>query len=522
MRVLRYGLLTVGLLLTLSVFAQATPQFATGIVFHDRNRNGIRDSGEPGIPNVLVSNQREVVRTDAQGRYRIPVSDDTIIFVIKPRGWMTALLEENVPRFYYVHKPNGSPPVRFGGVRPTGPLPESIDFPLYPQRESERFTALMFGDTQPRNLTEVHYIGRDIVRELMGTNRAVFGVVLGDVVFDDLNMFEPLNQVMGKIGIPIYYVLGNHDINFDAEDNRHKAETWHRVYGPNYYAFQYGSAHFIVLDNINWTGARGDQRGFYVAGLGERQIEFVRNYLRFVPRNHLVVLLMHIPMWELPDEERRALFDALVPFPNTLSFSAHTHKQAHRFFGADTGWKGRNPHHHVNAVAACGSWWRGAPNPVGIPHTTQRDGTPNGYLWLEVNRNRYNIRYQAARRPADYQMNIYLPDEVERAKTGETPVLVNFFFGSEKCIVEMSLNDTNQWTRLTQVTDTPDPAYAEMKRLEQEFKLPGLTLPGVDTAVHLWRGTLPANLPRGTHVLHIRVRDMFGNEHRDRRIFMVR
>ncbi len=184
MRVLRYGLLTVGLLLTLSVFAQATPQFATGIVFHDRNRNGIRDSGEPGIPNVLVSNQREVVRTDAQGRYRIPVSDDTIIFVIKPRGWMTALLEENVPRFYYVHKPNGSPPVRFGGVRPTGPLPESIDFPLYPQRESERFTALMFGDTQPRNLTEVHYIGRDIVRELMGTNRAVFGVVLGDVVFD--------------------------------------------------------------------------------------------------------------------------------------------------------------------------------------------------------------------------------------------------------------------------------------------------------------------------------------------------
>ncbi|MCS7273628.1 MAG: hypothetical protein NZ550_05720, partial [Fimbriimonadales bacterium] len=75
--------------------------------------NGIRDAGERGIPNVLVSNQREVVKTDAQGRYRLPVNDDTIIFVVKPRGWRTPLSEANVRRFYYVHKPNGSIPLRY-------------------------------------------------------------------------------------------------------------------------------------------------------------------------------------------------------------------------------------------------------------------------------------------------------------------------------------------------------------------------------------------------------------------------
>ena len=38
---------------------------ARGVVFHDRNQNGQRDAGEPGLPNVLVSNQQEVVATDA-------------------------------------------------------------------------------------------------------------------------------------------------------------------------------------------------------------------------------------------------------------------------------------------------------------------------------------------------------------------------------------------------------------------------------------------------------------------------
>ncbi|MCS7310995.1 MAG: metallophosphoesterase, partial [Armatimonadetes bacterium] len=188
MRISQWRFGFIGLLLWLVWGALAQPM-ATGVVFHDRNRNGIRDAGEPGVPNVLVSNQREVVKTDAQGRYRLPVDDDTILFVIKPRGWRTAISEANVPRFYYVHKPNGSIPVRYGGVAPTGALPASVDFPLYPQRESERFSVLVFGDTQPRDLTEVFYIGRDVVRELIGTQAAAFGVVLGDVLFVDLSLF---------------------------------------------------------------------------------------------------------------------------------------------------------------------------------------------------------------------------------------------------------------------------------------------------------------------------------------------
>jgi hypothetical protein len=138
MRILQWRFGWIGLLLTLVVGAWAQ-QVATGVVFHDRNRNGIRDAGEPGIPNVLVSNQREVVKTDAQGRYRLPVDDDTILFVIKPRGWALPVTEDNVPRLYYVHKPNGSIPVRYGGVPPDRTVASIGGLPAVPAARARPF-----------------------------------------------------------------------------------------------------------------------------------------------------------------------------------------------------------------------------------------------------------------------------------------------------------------------------------------------------------------------------------------------
>ena len=57
-------------------------EFARGTVFHDLNRNAVRDAGEPGLADVCVSNGREVVKSDAEGRWDLPVSDDTAFFVV--------------------------------------------------------------------------------------------------------------------------------------------------------------------------------------------------------------------------------------------------------------------------------------------------------------------------------------------------------------------------------------------------------------------------------------------------------
>ncbi|MGE8381125.1 MAG: metallophosphoesterase N-terminal domain-containing protein, partial [Sphingobacterium sp.] len=68
--------LAISLALTQTVQAQ---EFAKGKVFLDVNRNGKLDKNEKGIASVSVSNGREVVATDKDGNYQLPVGNDNII-----------------------------------------------------------------------------------------------------------------------------------------------------------------------------------------------------------------------------------------------------------------------------------------------------------------------------------------------------------------------------------------------------------------------------------------------------------
>ncbi|MEZ6076058.1 MAG: metallophosphoesterase N-terminal domain-containing protein [Pirellulaceae bacterium] len=141
---------------------------ARGVVFEDLNGNRVRDTGEAGLPDIRVSNGADIVSTDADGKYELSISDDAIVFVIKPSGWSPPLNSQKLPQFYYIHKPKGSPAdFQFAGVAPTGPLPESIDFPLTRQLEPQKFKALMFGDPQPRDIREVEYIAHDVIEQVI-------------------------------------------------------------------------------------------------------------------------------------------------------------------------------------------------------------------------------------------------------------------------------------------------------------------------------------------------------------------
>ena len=226
------------------------PTLAKGVVYHDTNENRVRDADEKPLPGVRVSNGSQIVSTNEQGQYTLPVDDDTTLFVIKPRSWRTPVNADQLPLFYYTHKPGGSPDLKYGGVPPTGPLPDSVDFPLYPQQEPEQFKALLFGDPQPRDQKEVDWITHDVVEGIIGKTDASFGVTLGDIAFDNLETFEQLNRSIALIGIPWYNVIGNHDINYDARTRRHANETYERVYGPSYYSFDHGPVHFLVLDDV--------------------------------------------------------------------------------------------------------------------------------------------------------------------------------------------------------------------------------------------------------------------------------
>lgn len=134
-------------------------QFVTGFVYEDSNQNGKKERREKGIAGVAVSNGQEVVLTDDSGKYELPISDDQVIFVIKPSAYKLPVDENNLPRFFYIHKPAGSPATnKFPGVAPTGDLPKSVDFGLLPGDEKNKFTALIFGDPQPYSEEQLGFL----------------------------------------------------------------------------------------------------------------------------------------------------------------------------------------------------------------------------------------------------------------------------------------------------------------------------------------------------------------------------
>ena len=530
---------------------------ARGVVFHDTDGSGKRTLAKPGVAGVLVSNGRQIVRTAADGRYELPVGERAEIFIIKPSGWMVPVNAAQLPQFYYLHRPDGSPSMGkpedaeyiFPNVAPTGPLPASIDFPLRPQREPAKFRVLVFGDTQPGNEVQIDWMARDTIAELRNVEDVAFGLTVGDLVNVGRLQFLPrVNELQAMIGVPWLNVPGNHDLNFVAPNQELSFETYKSSNGPTTYAWEYGAVNFLLLANVFWKGYAGHElsedpeaggkpqiaRKNYEMAMPEADWEFLAAYIATVPRDHLLVVVMHMNLVRgMPAAGRDGfVMEAGTPFtrrflksisahPRTLSISGHTHRQAHYFLGRELGFDGEGAHHHWNTVCVRGSGYRGALDEDGIPHCVSQCGTPNGYSFLSFDGNRYAIDFRGSRKPADYQMNIYAPARVAAA-TGEPEVLVNVFAGSERSKVEMRVAGGN-WTTLG-MTYRIDPAIAEMvsaQRSANPWVGPPYKGDADRPSEHLWVALMPSRLPLGMQLIEVRTTDMFGQTFHARRPIMV-
>lgn len=499
-------------LLTLIVAVPAMAQLtATGYVFDDRNGNGLRDKGEQGIANIRVSNQRDVVTTDADGRYSVPITDDTIIFVVKPRDWSTPVDRNMIPRYYYIHKPAGSPKQRHAGVAPTGPLPKSVDFPLRKSKEPNQFKALFFGDTQTR-LQDIPKLAHEIIDQLI-PGEAAFGMTQGDNTSDNPPISGKVAETMAAAGIPWHYALGNHDENYDSPDDTHTTETFQSFFGPAYNSFDYGPVHFITLEDVKWEGKS------YSAALGATQIEWLKNDLALCPKEQLVVLSYHIPLGQLAD--KAALYGILESRPNIVAVAGHTHWMSNHFIGKDDGFNRATPLQELINATTCGSWWGGPPDEEGLPIALMSDGAPNGYTVFSFDGTKYSAEFRPARRSADDQMSVFAPDQVAPDSVAATEIFANVFAGSEKSKVEMQVDGEGAWTKLDMVLQ-PDPFLTALKAAEPKPIPASWAYPSpMAKCPHLWRGTLPAGLNSGAHVINVRTTDMYGQKYEARRVIVV-
>ena len=527
-----------------------TPASADGLigrVFNDLNHNGAPDAGEPGIEGVRVSNGRDVVVTDPSGEYALDIRGDSIVFITKPAGYATPLNKYRLPQFYYLHRPEGSPPgLRYQGIDPTGPLPERIDFPLHHQHEDKAFEAILFADTQPQTEEELDYIRDSVVNELIGT-QAAFGMTMGDILFDDLSMLPRLSSIIAQIGVPWYNVPGNHEMNFLASDDTYSLETFSRWYGPPYYAFEYGDAVFVVLDDVHYQGTKASGmrgNGGYHGKFGDSQLDWLEAELAHVPNDKLLVLAMHIPLFTRtgPDgdqrgvRDRQALYDLIENYPNLYAVAGHTHTTQHVWIGEEDGFEGDEAFHHHVLTAVSGSWWSGPFDADSLPISLQRDGTPRGYHRLLVDGTDMTVKYKAAGHPDDYQMRIMLdaahhgpggayrdfrPGELYDGRINEdqvaaAAVVVNLFDGGPRSEIKFQVGE-GEWVEMQRQV-VWDPSYLDFSE-RNAGSIKSWVEP--EPSTHIWVGDLPDGLATGTHLLSVIAVDDFGSTHHGHKVLEI-
>jgi outer membrane protein assembly factor BamB len=199
-----------------------------GVVFADRNGDGVRQESEPGVPGAIVAFERSTfVTTDANGKYQLDAPID------QGRIW--------------VRIPNGFRPQPLS--RPIANEP--IDLPLAPLTDDEAASPVTFvvaSDSHVPNPDNDggRWDGGDLVDAIDQAtslpDRPRFFTIVGDMTAGNaMYQFDVLETAVATVGMPWVPVAGNHDW-YDGGTN------FRRYYGVDNYSFDIANVHFIVWD----------------------------------------------------------------------------------------------------------------------------------------------------------------------------------------------------------------------------------------------------------------------------------
>ena len=276
MNLLSRILVSVALCCNIPLYAQNIE----GTVFEDKNGNKIQDTDEPGIPNVVITDQINAVITNAKGFYELKSqSNFPYIVVSMPTGYFG--------KFYYSKS-------------------SSVNFPIQKTKTQQQFKFIHASDphVDSLNLPRLQRL-----RKMADSIGVAFVIISGDLIRDALrvnektarNYYEMFVSEISKFRMPVYCGLGNHEL-FGIERDKSQVSADHPLYGkkmyqhylgPNYYSFNYGDLHFISIDAMSY------QDTYYYGGIDSTQLSWLKKELKYVPSNTPIVTFNHIPFASL-------------------------------------------------------------------------------------------------------------------------------------------------------------------------------------------------------------------------------
>jgi len=162
---------------------------------------------------------------------------------------------------------------------------------------------LAVGDPQVKNNEQVGYFREEGIadmRKLMAADasKRYFALILGDLVYDQMGMYDAYVKSLSELGIPLFHIIGNHDHDKNAVDAVDEPELqdpaadddYESFIGPTYYSFDLAGMHFLMLDNV-YMSKKG---GTFEKKLTGNQIEWIKKDLALVPKSKKLVVCLHI------------------------------------------------------------------------------------------------------------------------------------------------------------------------------------------------------------------------------------
>jgi len=337
-----------------------------------------------GVKDVLVSDGYEIVKTDADGVYQMKSKKELgYVFFTLPANY-EAQADGVFPRIYETTKLGES-------------APERIDFTITPVTGQENFKILFLGDMHLANrtndLNQFDELTKDITnyRASHGSEK-VYGITLGDMTWDiywytkKYGFNEYRATINEKVkNMQIFHVIGNHDNDYLATNNIAAKMMYRTTISPNYYSFNIGQVHFVVLDDIDCSTYDGTTSRNYVEQVVNEQITWLANDLKYVDKSTPVIVMMHAPLYypstatkfKLELKNGNELLSALDGY-KVHFVTGHTHKN-YNVLPSDAVTNGKDVYEH-NVAAVCGDWWWSGQLSPG--YLMAPDGSPAGYaIW---------------------------------------------------------------------------------------------------------------------------------------------
>ena len=243
-------------------------------------------SGDEKLSGVVVTDGKNFTKTKASGKFTFEIADDAeFVYIVTPAGY-AADWSSGVPAFY--QRAEGK---------------SEFVFDLLKTDNSGNYSLIAVSDPQTKTKKHISQFAATPIDELAETaaklEGAVAGVILGDVLWDKLELYGDYKKEIVRTGVPFYPVPGNHDHELESKGDIETTAVYRKAMGPENYAFYLGKDVVLALDNIIY-----DTQKQYKEGYAPHVLNWVEGFMKYVAKDADIYVVQHGTVYRWFDQER--------------------------------------------------------------------------------------------------------------------------------------------------------------------------------------------------------------------------